>query len=231
VISQCHDPYLRALIAYRSILRKRNAVLQQYSYYGKSVLKGFDEQLIVNGAQVMRMRNETLVHLNGVISAFYENSSKEVSVDLVYQPDILRRDDDFKVDQLHDVFQERLSERLSTDIERGITQSGPHRDNYDLRLNGRSLCKYGSEGQCRFMALALRFAAHELLVRHARDNCAIVFLIDDVLGELDDKTRAMVLKKVLKQQQAVIACTRIPVEIEKNATAVYQIESGAVYQW
>lgn len=230
VISQCYDTYLRLLIAYRSILRKRNAVLQQYSYYGKSVLKGFDEQLITNGAQVMRMRNETLAHLNGVISTFYESSDKEVSIDVVYQPDILKRDDEFSVDQLHDVFQERLSERLSSDIERGITQSGPHRDNYDLRLNGRSLCKYGSEGQCRFMALALRFAAYELLVCHARDNCAIVFLIDDVLGELDDNTRAAVLQKVLKQQQTVIACTRIPIEIEQNATAIYQIESGMVSQ-
>jgi DNA replication and repair protein RecF len=77
------------------------------------------------------------------------------------------------------------------------TLIGPHRDDLQLLLNDRAAADFGSEGQKRTLAIALKTAQAEYLAGHPRFS-APVLLIDDVMGELDAKRRSGLLP-VLEQ--------------------------------
>jgi DNA replication and repair protein RecF len=71
--------------------------------------------------------------------------------------------------------------------ERGINLTGPQRDDWDFKLGGKSLSRYGSEGQRRSACLGVRLAELALL-RETRQRTP-VFLVDDALKELDEERR------------------------------------------
>ena len=80
-----------------------------------------------------------------------------------------------------------LAERRDGDLARGFTGYGPHRDEVELSFGGRSLRRYGSQGQQRIGLLALLFAEREAL-RAARRQLPLM-LLDDVMSELDPERR------------------------------------------
>jgi DNA replication and repair protein RecF len=68
------------------------------------------------------------------------------------------------------------------------TLIGPHRDDLQLLLNDRSAAQFGSEGQTRTLAIALKMAQAEFLA--GIHGAPPILLIDDIMGELDAKRRA-----------------------------------------
>src|SRR3954454_5408301 len=75
-----------------------------------------------------------------------------------------------------------LAERVDSDLERGFTGHGPHRDDLLLRRDGRNLRSYGSQGEQRLALLALLLAERQALAE-ARGTTPLV-LLDDVMSEL-----------------------------------------------
>ena len=80
-----------------------------------------------------------------------------------------------------------LAERVDSDLERGFTGHGPHRDDLAFRREGRELRAYGSRGQQRLGLLALLLAEREELA--AEHGAAPLLLLDDVMSELDGPRR------------------------------------------
>lgn len=99
-----------------------------------------------------------------------------------------------------------LAERLDGDLERGFTGHGPHRDELGLRLAGRELRIYGSQGQRRLALLAL-LLAERATIAELRDRPPLM-LLDDVMSELDADRRARLVALLLTTPgQSVIATT------------------------
>jgi DNA replication and repair protein RecF len=98
------------------------------------------------------------------------------SLTLAYHPQVKR---DFTVE----LAQSRARERAHR-----LTLVGPHRDELDLKLDAQPAARFGSEGQKRTIALALKMAQAEYL--RAAHGSMPVLLIDDVMGELDLKRRS-----------------------------------------
>jgi DNA replication and repair protein RecF len=103
-------------------------------------------------------------------------------------------------------FVRELTDRLDSDIDRGFTGHGPHRDELTISRDGRELRTYGSQGQQRLGLLALLLAEREVLA--ARRQEPPLMLLDDVMSELDAVRRAA-LVDVLQDScgQAVITTT------------------------
>ena len=127
-----------------------------------------------------------------------------------------------------DRYAEALTEAHRADIDRGTTSVGPHRDDFEVLLDGVSLTTYGSQGQQRLATLALKFAARDHL--HTETGEAPILLFDDVMSELDERRREYLAEYFLESAQAVITTTNLDYfdpEILERAHVV-RISSGAI---
>ena len=100
---------------------------------------------------------------------------------------------------------EELRERRTSDLDRGFSQHGPHRDDLALVRDGRELKAYGSQGEQRLALLALLLAERAELadVRGA----APLMLLDDVMSELDADRRAFLVARLDDGGQALVTTT------------------------
>ena len=123
-----------------------------------------------------------------------------------------------------------LAERLESDIERGFTGHGPHRDELVLRREDRELRAYGSRGQQRLALLALLLAEREALAESR--GAPPLMLLDDVMSELDAGRRARLVDVLRVGGQSVITTTdraHVPGADEPGVTRL-AIAEGAVLQ-
>jgi DNA replication and repair protein RecF len=98
-----------------------------------------------------------------------------------------------------------LAERLATDLERGFTGHGPHRDDLALLRDGRELRVYGSQGEQRLALLALLLAERAVLADER--GAPPLLLLDDVMSELDAERRERLVARLDDGGQAVITTT------------------------
>jgi DNA replication and repair protein RecF len=120
-----------------------------------------------------------------------------------------------------------LAERRQSDLARGFSDHGPHRDDVALIHAGRSLRAYGSQGQQRLSLLALLFAEREVLLDQ-RGRTPLM-LLDDVMSELDAGRRARLVELVRSSGQAVVTTTdraHVPGADDPEVTVVTVEGSG-----
>lgn len=98
-----------------------------------------------------------------------------------------------------------LAERLDSDLDRGFTGHGPHRDDLAALRDGRELRAYGSQGEQRIALLALLMAEREALA--AERGAPPLLLLDDVMSELDASRRALLVERLADGGQSVITTT------------------------
>jgi DNA replication and repair protein RecF len=123
-----------------------------------------------------------------------------------------------------------LEAKLSSDIERGFSTHGPHRDELAILRDGRELRSYGSQGEQRLALLALLLAERSVLARE-RDQVPLM-LLDDVMSELDVTRRELLSRELRDGGQSVIATTdlaHVPGSSERGVTRL-RISSGAILQ-
>jgi DNA replication and repair protein RecF len=95
-----------------------------------------------------------------------------------------------------------LEERRLADLRLGRTSWGPHLDELRVSSEGRSLRRYGSQGQQRLALLALLFAEREALLEARR--VAPLLLLDDVMSELDPRRRERLVDRLARRGQVLI---------------------------
>lgn len=117
-----------------------------------------------------------------------------------------------------------LAEARPADLRRGLTTIGPQRDELVLRIEGLAARLYGSQGEQRSLALALRLAGHQVLTE--RLGSAPVLLLDDVFSELDaDRSRAL-LGCLPKAQAIVSTAGNLPSGMKPSCTL--RVERGKI---
>ena len=179
LLTQTHPTYLPLLQRYTQALRSRNALLKQRTV-DEAALESFSAGLVKLGNELIRLRTELAPKLSPLARLAYRRISNDAEeLRLEYQPSVKK---DFAVE----LAQARQRERTFR-----ATLIGPHRDELQLTLNGKSAAQFGSEGQKRTLAIALKMAQAEYLT--GIHGSAPVLLIDDVMGELDAKRRAGLL--------------------------------------
>ncbi|HWX18931.1 MAG TPA: DNA replication/repair protein RecF [Candidatus Binatia bacterium] len=176
LLSQTHPGYLPLLQRYTQALRSRNALLKQ-SMLDPMALDGFSRELVSAGQEIIRLRRELAPRFSPLASLAYQRIASDAEqFRLEYAPSV-------KGDFTVELAQSRARERTYR-----TTLIGPHRDDLQLLLNDRSAAQFGSEGQKRTLAIALKMAQAEHLT--ALYGAPPVLLIDDIMGELDAKRRS-----------------------------------------
>ena len=175
LLTQTHPSYLPLLQRYTRALRSRNALLKQRSP-DEAALDSFSAELVKLGDELIRLRRELVPKLSPLARLAYRrlsNGAEELRLE--YQPGVKK---DFAVE----LAQSRRRERTYRS-----TLIGPHRDEFPLLLNDKGAAQFGSEGQKRTLAIALKMAQAEYLT--GIHGSPPILLIDDVMGELDAKRR------------------------------------------
>ena len=195
-LCQLDKIYVNDLIQYNRALMQRNQLLKDISFHPDlaDTLEMWDMQLVRFGRGLIRARKAFVEEMNLLIREIHgELSGGREELSLCYEPD---------------VDEEELAGRLISlreqEIRQKTTLSGPHRDDVGFVVNGINVRKFGSQGQQRTCALALKLAEIELVKRRIRDNP--VLLLDDVLSELDSGRQENLLKAI-RGTQTFITCT------------------------
>ena len=179
LLAQTNSAYLPVLQRYMHAVRARNALLKQRTT-DEASLESFSRQLVELGNELIRMRTELAPKFSPLVRLAYRRISNDAEeLRLEYQPSV-------KSDFAVELAQSRTRERSYRS-----TLVGPHRDDVQLLLNEKSAAQFGSEGQKRTLAIALKMAQAEFFT--GIHGNAPVLLIDDVMGELDVKRRSGLL--------------------------------------
>lgn len=181
----------RAALAgeYGEALSQRNAALRRVAaaLAGFDTVGPWDDRLLAAAAELQAARDAAVTALSQV---FRDRAGELGLADatLAYEPS--------------EVTAELLAERLSADVERGLTAAGPHLDELRIAAAGRHLRIHGSQGEQRVAVLALLLAEAELLAEQR--EVAPLLLLDDVLSELDGERRAALMGRMRAASQVLV---------------------------
>jgi DNA replication and repair protein RecF len=224
-------PYLAALQRYRSALAQRNAALREAMRTSGSRAEQrvavWDAPLAEHGALLWRERvvwsDQAAPRFAELCAAIGEQSPVAMRYATSLQPS------SNSIEAVSSELAESLEQRRGLDMRRGLTHSGPHRDDLTLTLDGRELRAFGSAGQQRTAAIALRLLEAETL--RARLGAAPLFLLDDPFAELDVRRSAHILELLDEQGMGQTLLT-VPRESDippaLTSLARWGIECGVV---
>ncbi|NLA75036.1 MAG: DNA replication/repair protein RecF, partial [Deltaproteobacteria bacterium] len=215
LISQVRPSYFQDLQQYSRILGQRNKMLKDLREQGFSRHKSLDEMNLLQlevwnealartGASLIWQRIIFCRRIEEIASEMQKNLSNEKEKLYVRYKTIGKMDDNCTVSQLEDSFRKRLKTMLYEDIERGITNSGTHRDDLELSLDGANIRLFASQGQQRSTVLSLKIA--ELRILEEETGELPVLLLDDVMSELDESRRLKLLENI-QSAQVFVTCT------------------------
>ena len=226
-ISSIRPAYLKTIADYSKVIKQKNRVLQlanegEFSLdKTEDLLAPWNEQLVQMATQIQREREQYVAGLNAVLERqLFDRrdiqtryvSSLEGKGDLADYESLLRS---------------RLTLRMAAEVSSGHALIGPHRDDWEIQLEGREIRVYGSSGQQRSALLLLDLAAISLYNSSANDQP--VFIIDDVDAELDEGRIRHLLEYLENRTQTFITTSkRSHVEGFFSRANVYEIEDGQV---
>jgi DNA replication and repair protein RecF len=226
VISQYDHTFLDALIRYNRALLQRNNLLKRFSESGSfdiDSLSIYDEQLIDHGTVIYQKRKNFIQNLIPVFQEFYDYvSGGKENVSLEYSTCMDQGD-----------FREQLNSSLKKDRATQFTNTGIHKDDLNLFLDGFSIKKLGSQGQNKTYLVALKFAQFEFLKNAS--GIKPILLLDDIFDKLDSKRVSKIIGLVSEDRFGQIFITdtnrehleKIVKEI-KTEHKMFRIEEGKV---
>ena len=195
--------YLREHRAYQRALKSRNRLLKERA--PSSYVEAYDEALARTGARVLIRRRALLDELGPRAVAAVRAISQLPDVAVGYTALHLGTHHPQTEDDLEGALRHALGERLGRDRERGFTSVGPHADDLQLTLGGRSARAYASQGQGRALVLGWKIAEIEN-VRAALGRPPLL-LLDDVSSELDPERNAFLMHTVAESRAQVLLTT------------------------
>ena len=194
-LSQASPAYYGELLRYTRILKQRNAVLKDIRerLAAPDDLPPWDAQLAKSASYIVTRRIAAVAQLGALSARVQAVLAAGEELALAYEIAGAGAEDfaeDDMTEALHVWYNKMLCEGRARDIARAATGVGPHLDDLVLRVGGMSLRSYGSQGQQRTGALALKLA--ELFYLQENIGEAPILLLDDVMSELDaDRRRAL----------------------------------------
>lgn len=180
--------YASSLRQYSYVMRSRNRLLQKINSgkASREQLTYWNDRLINIGSEIMLSRQKYLEQIKPSLEKTTKNlfgEFKNSTLSLNYLTSL-----DLKPEKIKTAFEQKLAEDFSRETLLGRTLHGPHRDDLEFSLDGRNLHVFGSRGEQRLATMVFKIAAYDYLTELYQTK--IIFLLDDILSELDKKNKA-----------------------------------------
>lgn len=204
-ICQSYPRYVAAVNEYNRILNQKNAMLKRDGF-DSTLLDVYDDRMAVLAGNITVNRQKFLDLLSQAVIPFHEDmTSGNETIGFVYRSDA---GDANTADDISDAYRRLWHAKRDNEIERRMTLIGPHKDDFNVLINGKTAKSYASQGQQRSAVLSMKLAEGKLSADLTGE--APVFLLDDVLSELDDGRQRFILSRISAGQVLITGC-------EKNA--------------
>ncbi len=172
-LCQIRTSYFSDVMRYNKVLKQRNAYLKE-DVINADALSVWDENLAAYGNRIIKARAGFIEKINAISGAIQaEITGGREALDVRYEPDVSPDEDMLCA----------VRAAGKADIYGRTTSRGPHRDDVAIFVDGNDIRRYGSQGQQRTAALALKLAEIRLIKEETGEDA--VLLLDDVLSELD----------------------------------------------
>jgi DNA replication and repair protein RecF len=233
-IAQINKYYYQLLVKYNKLLAQRNKFLKNNKEALKidwEELNSWDQELAKVAAEIYAIRQENLKKLNGISSEIYhkltgKKESLEISYVLKRALDSQEQENELNQEKVVDFYLQELKKRQKLDFLRGYTSIGPHRDDLLIKVNNNNLRAFGSQGQQRSAALALKLAEVEFIKENKEEYP--VLLLDDVMSELDESRRQQLLRFIDGKVQTFITLNDKKLVDNLVESKYFKVEKGMI---
>jgi DNA replication and repair protein RecF len=230
-VSQIYPLYHKYLMEYYRILGQRNNILKSTNSKRekKENLLLWDPRLIERGSFLILTRIKFIKKISNLANKFHQETTKgKENLNLIYQNNIIKEPVE-KMSVIREMFKNKIEKYKDKEIEYKITLFGPHRDDFIININQVNINFYGSQGQQRTSILSLKLAELDLIKE--KEGIYPVFLLDDVMSELDKDRRYFLLELIIKKNvQAFI--TSISLDYFDNDIMekgkIFRVKGGTV---
>jgi len=226
LISRISPSYLLALQEYYSSLNQRNELLKNIrdKRATSDTLDSWDDLLVKSGSEILRQRFYMISELSQMAKEKHSqltSGQEELGIEYKSEGNINSSD-------IEELFRKSLRGFVDSDIRRGLTSVGPHRDDLIFTIACLDTKKFCSQGQQRTSVLSLKLANMELMIKKLNEYPII--LLDDVTSELDEN-RASFLFELLSNisAQTFVTATdfnNIPIRVPDCTSFI--VEKGRV---
>jgi DNA replication and repair protein RecF len=214
-VGQTSKYYLHEVMVYRQLLKRRNDQLRQ-GHPLDDYMMVLTERLALYGEQIVEKRKEFIDYLLPYVQAIHDvisDNKEQITIEYTpkYQGTLFRD----------------LSDKYQMDLQAQTTTMGPHRDDFEIRLNGKDASKYGSQGQQRSVVLSLKLGLANYI--ESLKHSPPLLLLDDVFSELDEVRVQALLDALPKDTQTFITATSLDVVKTKQTHAsIFIVDAGKV---
>jgi DNA replication and repair protein RecF len=220
-------PYLLALQRYRGALARRNAAMREMrlNHAAREACAAvWEPALAEHGAVIFTARQQWAETYAAQYASRCDAIGERGSATMRYASSL-----DATKQDAEQALLAALEKKRPIDVKRGITHAGPHRDDLQLSLDGRELRTYGSAGQQRTAAIALRLLEAATLREATRAEPLV--LLDDPFAELDARRASRILELLSHEDrgQTILAVPR-DADIPDAFTRLerWQVEAGVL---
>ena len=218
------SPRVAAVVSdYERAVKQRNSLLKTRA--SKEALAPWDKQVADFGGQLIALRLTGLTQLTPLFNSIYSEISNIKPAEIIYKSSLEAISENAAENS--EKIMEKLISTRGAELERGLTLTGPHRDDLLLMLGEHQVKGYASHGESWSIALALKLATYNLL---KSDGLSPILILDDVFSELDEDRREK-LAAIAKSAEQTIITVAVEADLPESLTGQkYLVKSGSVSQ-
>ena len=196
-ISKLSKEYQISLLNYNKILKSRNDLLKK-DQIDHDLLNILTNQLIKYSQIIYSYRKKYIEDINTLISKIFAKiDNRNFSIKVIYKSFI--SNPDFKT-----IARLKYKESLDLDILKKTTTIGVHKEDFIILLNNKNVGLYGSQGENRMTVLSLKLSSYYL---KSEFNLKPIVILDDVLSELDENHKYLLIEFLKNFDQVFITGT------------------------
>ena len=206
-LCQLRPGYERALTEYQKLLEQKSRILKDHHEepYLLDLLPEYNLRMAQVGAMLIGYRANYLDKLNRLTEQYHrEFSGGKEQLRLTFKTVSTVSDPKAGREAIMEAIRAHQESHYRAELEAGQCLSGPHKDDFEVELDGVSLKSFGSQGQTRTASISMKLAERQIFREDT--GAEPVLLLDDVLSELDAKRQDFVLNHITSGQVFITCC-------------------------
>lgn len=214
-ISKIYPAYYSDLQKYNEALKAKNKLLKEKTI-NNSLIEAYNIQLARYASDIIKKRYIFINNINKTSSEIHYGIANE-NINILYKASA-------EPENTEEILLNKYQKLMEREKFTGITLAGPHREDFEIFVNGKSIKIYGSQGQQRTAMLSVKLAAANII--KSSTGKSPVILLDDVFSELDEFRQKSILKAVSDSQVFITAADIKGLKTENYA--VFEAENGII---